>query len=93
LLEDDTDFLLLGSMASGESISVDINALAMKVGKHRNTIRREVLQLLERRVVNPAVCPFMGLYREYPLRLTMPRRRLQDAAWKCIIFLEGGREE
>jgi len=35
--------------------------------KHRNTIRKEVLRLLEYRVVNQPVCPFIGLYKEYPL--------------------------
>ena len=67
LLDDETTLLLLRSLVSGESVSVNINALARLVKKHRNTIRNEVLQLLERKVVNPPVCPFMGLYREYPL--------------------------
>jgi len=67
LLEDETNLLLLRSLVSGGSVSVNINALARVMRKHRNTIRKEVLQLLERKVVNPPVCPFMGLYREYPL--------------------------
>lgn len=67
LLEDETNLLLLRSLVSGESVSVNINALARLLRRHRNTIRNEVLQLLEHKVVNPPVCPFMGLYREYPL--------------------------
>lgn len=67
LLEDETNLLLLRSLVSGESVSVNINALARLLGRHRNTIRKEVLQLLEHKVVNPPVCPFVGLYREYPL--------------------------
>jgi hypothetical protein len=67
LLDDETNLLLLRSLVSGESVTVNINALARVLGRHRNTIRKEVLQLLEHKVVNAPVCPFMGLYKEYPL--------------------------
>jgi hypothetical protein len=67
LLEDETNLLLLRSLVSGESLSVNINALSRILRKHRNTIRKEVLRLLEYRVVNPPVCPFFGLHKEYPL--------------------------
>jgi len=58
---------LLKSLVSGESVSVNVNALSRLLRKHRNTIRKMVLQLLEYEVVNQAICPFMGLYRQYPL--------------------------
>ena len=58
---------LLKSLVSGESVSVNVNALSRLLRKHRNTIRKEVLQLLEYKVVNPPVCPFAGLYKEYPM--------------------------
>jgi len=69
LLEDEMRVLLLRSLVSGEPVGANINALARKQGKHQNTIRKEVLQLLGHGVVNPAVSPFMGL--------TMLRRRLK----------------
>jgi len=67
LLEDETNLLLLKSLVSGESVSVNVNVLSRLLRKHRNTIRKEVLRLLEYKVVNPSIFPFMGLYRQYPL--------------------------
>ena len=67
LIEDETNLLLLRSLVSGESVSVNISALSERTKKHRNTLRNALTELLERKVVNLPVCPFMGLYREYPL--------------------------
>jgi hypothetical protein len=67
LLEDETNLLLLRSLVSGESVSVNISALSSRMGKHRNTLRNGLAELLEHKVVNIPICPFMGLYREYPL--------------------------
>ena len=61
------DLRLLHSLVSGQSVSVNIGALATMVRKHRNTVRRDVHRLLERKIVNKPVCPFIGLHREYPL--------------------------
>jgi hypothetical protein len=83
LVEDETNLLLLRSLVSGESVSVNISALSEKTKKHRNTLRNAVAGLLERKVVNLPVCPFMGLYREYPLlvvvRADLPNeKRVRD---------------
>jgi len=67
LLEDETNLLLLRSLVSGESVSANISALSDKMKRHRNTLRKGLADLIEHQVVNPPVCPFMGLYREYPL--------------------------
>jgi len=77
LLEDEMNLRLLKMLVSGECVSVNIAALSRSLRKHRNTVRREVLWLLENRVVNRPVCPFMGLYREYPL-LVVIRADLPD---------------
>jgi hypothetical protein len=77
LLGDETNLLLLKSMVSGESVSVNVSALSDKMRRHRNTVRKDVLRLLEHKVVNLPVCPFMGLYREYPL-LVIIRADLPD---------------
>lgn len=66
-LNDEIDLLLLRSLVSGESVSVNISALSKMLRRHRNTIRKEVNRLFESRVVNKPVYPFIGLYREYPL--------------------------
>lgn len=76
LLEDETNLLLLRSLVSGESVSVNVNSLANRLKKHRNTIKNEVEQLFECKIVNPPICPFM-LYKEYPI-LVVVRADLPD---------------
>ena len=77
MVEDETNLLLLRSLVSGKCVSVNLSALSKATGRHRNTVRNEVRELLERKVVNPPVYPFMGLYREYPL-LVVVRADLPD---------------
>jgi hypothetical protein len=77
LLEDETNIRLLRSLVSGECVSVNINALSRSLHRHRNTVRKDVLWLLENKVVTRPICPFMGLYREYPL-LVIVRADIPD---------------
>lgn len=67
LLEDEMNLLLLRSLVSGEAVSVNIRTLSKMLRRHRNTVRKEIAKLFEANVVNVPVCPFIGLYREYPL--------------------------
>jgi len=76
-LDDEINLLLLRSLVSGRAVSVNIGVLARKLRRHRNTVRKEVLRLLEHNVVNKPICPFVGLYREYPL-LVVVRADLPD---------------
>ena len=77
LLEDEENLLLLRNLVSGRCVSVNLSALAKATGRHRNTVRNEVEELLGQGVVDRPVCPFMGLYREYPL-LVIVRADLPD---------------
>ena len=77
VLEDEMNLLLLRNLVSGRCVSVNLSALSKATGRHRITVRNEVTELLEQKVVNPPVCPFMGLYREYPL-LVVVRADLPD---------------
>jgi len=77
MLENETKLLLLRQLVSGQCVSVNLSALSNAVRKHRNTVRKEVHELLRQKVINPPVCPFMGLYREYPL-LVIVRADLPD---------------
>ncbi len=77
VLDDETSLLLLRNLVSGRSVSVNLSALSKATGRHRNTVRNEVAELLKQKVLNPPVCPFMGLYREYPL-LVVVRADLPD---------------
>jgi hypothetical protein len=77
LLEDETTLRLLTMLVSGECVSVNVNALSKILRRHRTTVRKQVLSLLQNRVVDRPVCPFLGLYREYPL-LVIVRADLPD---------------
>jgi len=77
LLEDETNLRLLRMLVSGECVGVNINALSRVLRRHRTTVRKEVLWLLQNHVVDRPVCPFLGLYREYPL-LVIVRADLPD---------------
>jgi hypothetical protein len=76
-LEDETNLRLLRSMVSGECVSVNINALSRTLHRHRNTVRKEINWLFESKVITQPICPFVGLYREYPL-LVIVRADLPD---------------
>ncbi len=77
LLDDEINLRLLKSIVSGESVSVNIHSLSKLLRRHRNTVRKDVSWLFENHVVNPPICPFIGLYREYPL-LVIVRADLPD---------------
>ncbi|MEW6069648.1 MAG: hypothetical protein AB1485_03445 [Candidatus Thermoplasmatota archaeon] len=67
LLNDELNLNLLENLCSGVGVSVNISKLARDLRKHRNTIKEEVRNLFEHRIVNPPVYPFSYLYEEYPL--------------------------
>jgi len=77
MLNDETNLLLLRSLVSGECVSVNLSALSNTLKRHRNTVRNELHALIEQKIVNAPVCPFVGLYREYPL-LVIVRADLPD---------------
>jgi len=77
LLEDEINLRLLRRVVSGECVSVNINALSRILRRHRTTVRKELLSLLQSRVIDRPICPFLGLYREYPL-LVIVRADLPD---------------
>jgi predicted transcriptional regulator len=67
LLEDETNLILLSNLVSGQAVSVNIDALSRLLRRHRNTVRKGVLELLQHKIINMPVCPFIGLYGEYPM--------------------------
>ena len=77
VLDDETNLMLLRNLVSGKCVSVNLSAISNATGRHRNTVRNEIAELMKQQVVNPPVCPFMGLYREYPL-LVVVRADLPD---------------
>jgi len=77
MLNDETNLLLLRSLVSGECVSVNLSALSNTLKRHRNTVRNELHGLIQQKIINAPVCPFVGLYREYPL-LVIVRADLPD---------------
>ena len=67
LLDDKENLLLLESLVSGEAVSVNFNALSRILKKHRNTIKKKVDVIFERKIIDRPICPFLGLYKIYPL--------------------------
>lgn len=58
---------LLRSLAFGNGVSVNVHCLSRNLNKHRNTVQGRVEEIFEKKLLNPPIFPFMGLYKEYPL--------------------------
>ncbi len=86
LFENEENLILLQSLISGESVSVNVSDLSRILGKHRNTIKKKVDILFEDKVLDYPLYQFPALYRFYPLliavnldlpRLAPDRRRFE----------------
>ena len=77
LLEEWENLVLLESVISGEAVSVNVSALSKILNKHRNTIKKKVDIIFDRKIIDRPVCPFIGLYKIYPL-LVVVRMNLPD---------------
>jgi DNA-binding HxlR family transcriptional regulator len=77
LLNDKLNLGILESICSGVGVAVNISALAKMFKKHRNTIKSQVNDLFEHKVLNRPIYPFAWLYREFSLlvlvRADLPR--------------------
>lgn len=71
LLKDKLNLQLLKSVCSGSGVQVNINYLSKKFGRHRKTVKDRVAALLSHKLVDRPVCPFLGLFRELPLLVTV----------------------
>ncbi|MFX0089251.1 MAG: hypothetical protein ACFE7S_05065 [Candidatus Hodarchaeota archaeon] len=67
LLNNRLNLLLLKELCSGRGVNVNLSYLSKKLGRHRNTIRHRVEELFSQRILDRPICPFLGLYEEYPL--------------------------
>lgn len=61
------NLILLESVVSGESVSVNLSTLSRIIGKHRNTIKSKVESIFSHKILHPPIYPFTGLYRVYPM--------------------------
>lgn len=76
LLDDRENLVLLESLVSGDAVSVNFSALSKILNKHRNTIKKKVEEIFDQRIIDRPICPFLGLYKVYPLlavvRMNLP---------------------
>lgn len=71
MLNDPVNLRLLEKLVSGEATSPNLSLLSKRFGKHRNTVKERVDELLDHKVLDRPVFPFIGLYREYPLLIAV----------------------
>lgn len=67
LLNDKVNLDLLENICSGTGLSINISALSHSLKKHRNTIGDKVRGLVEHKIINKPIYPFIHLYQECPL--------------------------
>jgi len=62
-----TAITLVKHVCSGDGVDVNLTKLAKALGKHRSTVRKRVNDLIEKKIINPPVCPFPGVFKHFPL--------------------------
>jgi predicted transcriptional regulator len=67
LLTNTLNLDILDNICSGVGVEVNINALSKMFRKHRNTVKSQVNALIENKIINKPIYPFMYLYKEYPI--------------------------
>lgn len=82
LLNDELNLNLLECICSGIGIKVNISELSKALRKHRNTIRDRINELFKYDIIDRPICPFLWLYKEFPLlvivRADLPRDELTN---------------
>ena len=77
LFENEANLLILQSLISGESVSVNLSDLSRILGKHRNTVKKKIDSIFKNKILNHPSYRFPGLYKFYPLliavNLNLPR--------------------
>ena len=67
LLDDELNLKILRELVAGNGIQINKNQLSKLMGRHRQTIQSRLDALFKYKIINPPICPFLGLFLEYPL--------------------------
>lgn len=67
LLKDVFNLRILKEICRGTGVSVNLSYLSRRLKKHRNTIKKRVEELLEKKIIDQPIFPFIGQYNEHPL--------------------------
>jgi len=71
LLDDVTNLEILKNVCSGSGVFVNMTWLSRHFKRHRNTVQKRVDDLIRNKIINPPVCPFVALYKAYPLLIVV----------------------
>ena len=85
LLNDELNLKILQFIVSGKGVEINISELSKKLGKHRNTVRGRVNQILEHNILHKPQYPFPWLFKEYPLMVISSTNFLRDDKTKYFI--------
>ncbi len=77
LLSNHINLDILENLCSGVGVDINISKLAKTFNRHRNTIKSQVNNLFQYKIINKPIYPLAWLYQEYPLmviaRAELPR--------------------
>jgi len=85
LLNDELNLKLLKFIIMGKGVEINVSELAKKLGKHRNTIKSRVDQIIEYKIVNKPRYPFPWMFKELPLMVISRNNFLRDEKTKNFI--------
>lgn len=71
ILDNEFNLLLLEELVSGDSVSVNLSELSRQLDKHRQTILTRVEDIFLHGILDEPAYPFLGLYKERPLLVTV----------------------
>ena len=85
LLNNELNLKILKLIVSGKGLEINVSDLSKNLGKHRNTIKDRVNQLLEHRIINKPQYPFPWILKELPLMVISRHNFLRDEKTKHFI--------
>jgi hypothetical protein len=71
VLDNEFNLILLDELVSGEAVSVNLSELSRELDKHRQTILSRVEEIFLYGILDEPAYPFLGLYKERPLLVTV----------------------
>ncbi len=71
LLSDKLNLEILKRICTGTGLDINLRQLSRNLNHHRNTIRDRVRELQLKGIIDRPIYPFLALFKEYPLLVTV----------------------
>ena len=71
VLDNEFNLILFDELVSGKSVSVNLSELSRELDKHRQTILTRIEDIFLYGILDEPAYPFLGLYKERPLLVTV----------------------